>query len=66
MRHSLIGRDDFVEGVRNLSGKPGMIAGQTYRKVSQPHRLQRVEQLMLIGGAIEVPVAVSARLGLCD
>src|SRR6201995_6157707 len=52
MRHSLIGRDDFVKGVRNLSVKPCMIAGQTHRKVSKPHGLQRLKQLMLIGGTV--------------
>jgi hypothetical protein len=66
LRYSFIGRDDLVERVGYLAGKPGLVAGQADREISQPHSLERVQQLMLIGRAVEVPVAISGRLGIAD
>src|SRR5205814_7957597 len=65
-RHSFTGGDDLVERVGYLAGKPGLIAGQADREIPQPHSLERVQQLMLIGRAVEVPVAISVWLGIPD
>ena len=65
-RHSFIGGDDLVERVGYLAGEPGQVAGKADREISQPHSLERVQELMLIGRAVELPVAVSVRLGIRD
>jgi hypothetical protein len=65
-RRRAIGRDDLVERVGYLPGKPGLIAGQADREISQPHSVERVQQLMLIGRAVAVPVAIPVRLGIPD
>ncbi len=46
LRHPLIGRDDFIERVGDLSFDPEMVAGHSYREVSASHRLERVKQLL--------------------
>jgi hypothetical protein len=46
LRHPLIGGDDFIEGIGDLSLDPEMIAGHPDREVSASHRLQRVKQFL--------------------
>jgi hypothetical protein len=53
LRHPLIGGDDFIECIGDLSLDPEMVAGHPYREVSTSHRLERVKQL-LRGGRISV------------
>src|SRR5260370_41971001 len=46
LRHPLIGGDDLIEGVGDLSLDPEMIAGHPHREVPASHRLQRVKQFL--------------------
>nr|WP_245283600.1 hypothetical protein [Bradyrhizobium sp. URHD0069] len=46
LRHPLIGGDDFVKGIGDLSIDPSMISRHSHRKVAASHRLQRVKQLL--------------------
>jgi hypothetical protein len=59
IRHSLIGGDDLVESIGDLSREPGLVTGESDREISQPNCLERVQQEMLIQRAVEVPVAIS-------
>src|SRR5260370_8435054 len=46
LRHPLIGGDDLIEGVGDLSVDPEMIACHPHREVPASHRLQRVKQFL--------------------
>jgi hypothetical protein len=46
LRHPLIGRDDLIERIGDLSLDPEMVASHSYRKVSASHRLQRLKQFL--------------------
>src|SRR5205823_5057876 len=43
-RHALIGTDNFVKSIGDLSHDADLIAGHPDRKVTDPNRLQREEQ----------------------
>ena len=59
LRHALVGRDDLVEGVGDLAGEAGPVARQPHREVADPHRLQRVQQLVA-GRSRSPPITISA------
>ena len=46
LRHALVGGDDLVERVGDLAFDADAVARHANRKVANPHRLQRRQQLM--------------------
>jgi hypothetical protein len=46
LRHSLVGGDDFVEGVGDLALDADVIAGHPNREIARAHRLQRMQQIL--------------------
>jgi hypothetical protein len=46
LRHSLIGGDDFVERVGDLSLDAEVIAGHPHREIARAHCLQGVQQIL--------------------
>ena len=44
LRHPLIGGDDVVEGVGDLAGDAGLVAGHADGEVADPHRLKGAEK----------------------
>jgi hypothetical protein len=48
LRHALVGGDDFVEGVGDLSLDAELIAGHPHGKVSDLHGLKRRKQIVEI------------------
>ncbi|HEV7877404.1 MAG TPA: hypothetical protein VGP39_04895 [Bradyrhizobium sp.] len=46
LRHPLVGGHDFIECIGNFSLDPEMVAGHPHGKISAPHRLKRVKQVL--------------------
>jgi hypothetical protein len=42
----LVGGNDFIEGVGDLSFDAEMVAGHSHREIAASHRLQRVQQFL--------------------
>src|SRR6202035_1535282 len=49
---SLIGNDDFIEGIGYLTGEARLIACQTHREIAIAHRLQCTQQFAQIDLAL--------------
>jgi hypothetical protein len=60
LRHPLIGRDNFIKSVGDLSVDPKMIARHSHRKVATSHRLEHVKQLLR---GIGLPVRIRFDFG---
>src|SRR5450432_4793519 len=48
LRDALVRGNDGVEGIADLACDPDLMAGQPHRKISGLHRVQRIQQLMLV------------------
>ena len=61
--HALVGGDDVVEGVGDLAGDAGLVAGQADGKVAGLHRLQRLQKLFQRPGRQLRRIVMAVHLG---
>src|SRR6185437_7473685 len=58
VRHTLIGRDDLVEGVGDLADNAVVVPRHAYGEVAGAHGLERVQELVEFRGVLAVRCAV--------
>ena len=64
LRHSLVGGDDFIEGIGDLALDAEMVAGHSHREIAASHRLQRLQQfLRRVGRSVGVRFDLAATAG---